>query len=500
MARGRSVRVERATTVPAVPFGRVFDANDAPVRAAGRFVLYWMIGARRTGWSFGLQRAVERSRELDRPLLVLEPLRAGYPFASDRLHRFVLDGMHDNAARFRAAGVAYHPYVEPSPGAGRGLLERLAADACLVVTDDVPFFFLPRMVRAAAGRLPVRLERVDGNGLLPLRRADRAYPTAHSFRALLQRQLPAQLAEFPLPDPLAVERPARRAPLPAEVRRRWPAADPALLAGRRGLDHLPLDHAVPPSPFRGGAVAGHAALHAFLERLDDYARDRNHPDRDATSNLSPYLHFGHLAPHEVFAAAMTREGWHDGQLGRPAGGARTGWWGVGPSLEAFLDQLVTWRELGLNRCLFDEAAARWESLPAWARATLAAHARDRRPQLYDPDALEQARTHDRLWNAAQTQLVREGRLHNYLRMLWGKKLLEWSPTPQDALATMLRLNDRWALDGRDANSISGITWVLGRYDRPWGPERPVFGTVRYMSSENTARKLRLREYLARYAP
>jgi deoxyribodipyrimidine photo-lyase len=161
---------------------------------------------------------------------------------------------------------------------------------------------------------------------------------------------------------------------------------------------------------------------------------------------------------------------------------------------------VTWRELGLNRCLFDEASARWESLPAWARATLAAHARDRRPRLYDPEMLEQARTHDRLWNAAQRQLVREGRMHNYLRMLWGKKILEWSPTPQDALATMLRLNDRWALDGRDANSIAGTTWVLGRYDRPWGPERPIFGTVRYMSSENTARKVRLREYLARYGP
>lgn len=499
MARGKPARNERATPA-AVPFGRIFDANDAPVRAAGRYVLYWMIGARRTEWNFGLQRAVERCRELERPLLVLEPLRVAHPFASERFHRFVLDGMRDQAAAFRAAGVAYHPYVEPEPGAGRGLLERLAADACLVVTDDVPFFFLPRMVRAAAARLPVRLEQVDGNGLLPLRRAERAYPTAHSFRALLQRELPTHFAEFPAADPLAGYDGPRRVALPAELRRRWPAVAPALLAGRSDLARLPLDHAVPPAPLAGGAVAGRAALRRFLARIDRYAEERNHPDRDATSGLSPYLHFGQLSPHEVFAALMIREGWHEGRLGRPAGGARVGWWGVGPSVEAFLDQLVTWRELGLNRCVFDQAAARWEALPAWARATLAAHARDRRPHRYSPEELEQARTHDRLWNAAQTQLVREGRLHNYLRMLWGKRLLEWSETPQDALATMLRLNDRWALDGRDANSIAGITWVLGRYDRPWGPERPIFGTVRYMSSENTARKLRLREYLARYAP
>jgi deoxyribodipyrimidine photo-lyase len=168
--------------------------------------------------------------------------------------------------------------------------------------------------------------------------------------------------------------------------------------------------------------------------------------------------------------------------------------------EAFLDELVTWRELGYNRCCLTDDYGRYESLPKWALETLAEHADDRREHLYTLDEFETAATHDELWNAAQRQLIREGRLHNYLRMLWGKKILEWSPSPQQALDVLIHLNNKYAVDGRDPNSYSGIFWVLGRYDRAWGPERAVFGKVRYMSSENTRRKLRLREYLERYGP
>jgi deoxyribodipyrimidine photo-lyase len=156
--------------------------------------------------------------------------------------------------------------------------------------------------------------------------------------------------------------------------------------------------------------------------------------------------------------------------------------------------------LGFNFCRHRDDFDLYDSLPDWAKTTLARHLRDRRQYLYSLDEFASGRTHDRLWNAAQRQLFVEGRLHNYMRMLWGKKILEWSPTPQDALEVMIELNNKYALDGRDPNSYSGIFWVLGRYDRPWGPERPIFGTVRYMSSENTARKLDVAPYLARYAP
>ncbi len=229
-----------------------------------------------------------------------------------------------------------------------------------------------------------------------------------------------------------------------------------------------------------------------------YDEARNHPDEDAGSGLSPFLHFGHLSAHEVLHRVLEREGWTPARLATSASGAKEGWWGASRSAEAFLDQLVTWRELGFNMCARRPDCDRFESLPPWALATLAKHERDPREHVYTLDQFAAGATGDRVWNAAQHELATEGRLHTYLRMLWGKKILEWTATPREALAVMIELNNRYALDGRDPNSYSGIFWVLGRYDRPWAPERPVFGVIRYMSSANTLRKLRVRKYLARH--
>jgi len=493
--------MDRAADIVTVPDIRVARRNAADVDPEGEFVLYWMIAYRRTRWNFALQRAAEWARELKKPLVVLEALRCDYPRASDRLHRFIIDGMVDNARRLAATAASYYPYIEPEPGAGKGLLEALAERACVVVTDDFPAFFLPRAVEAAADRLRVRLEQVDSVGLLPMRAADRVFATAHLFRRFLQQRLPDALGDTPESDPLSQTGIPALASLPEDVTCRWPPASEEVLKGRPSvLATLPIDHSVPVVERRGGPRAAEAALPRFVEdRLTRYGQDRNHPDEDATSRLSPYLHFGHLSSHEVFAEVMKTEGWSPAQLSPPANGRRRGWWGAGPSAEAFLDQLVTWRELGFNFCHRRDDYDRFESLPDWAQETLRAHAGDARPYVYSLAELETAATHDEVWNAAQRQLLREGRVHNYLRMLWGKKILEWTPGPREALAAMVHLNDRFALDGRDPNSYGGIFWCLGRYDRPWGPERPVFGKVRYMSSENTTRKLRVRSYVQRYS-
>jgi deoxyribodipyrimidine photo-lyase len=483
-----------------VPSIRVRAVGAAPVHANGAYVLYWMTAARRTTSSFALDRAVAWGRELGKPLVILEALRIGYRWASGRLHRFVLDGMVDNARRLSRGRALYYPYVEPARGAGRGLLETLAARAAVVVTDDFPCFFVPRMLEVAGRRLRVRLEAVDGNGLLPLRAADRVFTTAFAFRRFLQRTLPAHVGVTPAVDPLARAGLPPPSALPATTRRRWPPATLAMLESGPALARLPVDHAVTLTPTPGGSRAGQATLARFVaEGLPRYADERNEPEQDAASGLSPYLHFGHVSAHEVLAALARRQSWSASDVAPRVTGGRNGWWRMSAGAEAFLDELVTWRELGFNMCWHrPDDYDRYESLPPWARRTLAKHRRDRRPWVYGLDALEASQTHDALWNAAQRQLVREGRLHNYLRMLWGKKILEWSRTPEAALAAMIELNNKYALDGRDPNSYSGIFWVLGRYDRAWGPERPIFGTVRYMSSESTARKVRVRGYLARY--
>lgn len=483
-----------------VPNLRIRAVNDLPVRPDGEIVLYWMTAFRRTRWNFALDRAIHHARTLNRPLVVFEALRSGYRWASDRLHRFVLDGMRDNVARFARGPVRYYPYVEPSWGEGQGLLAALARNACVVVGDDYPAFMFPRMVAAAASQVPVRLELVDANGLLPMRAAPQVFPTAYALRRFLQRALPEHLVQMPAADPLQGLRLPPVPALPDDLRRRWPDAGPAELAATPAiLGGLPIDHSVPPVGYAGGERAGRERLRAFLrDQLAAYGERRNEPEADATSRLSPYLHFGHVSAHEVFAELARQEEWSPARLAPTGRGARSGWWRMSESAEAFLDQMVTWRELGFNLCWQRTDYDQYGSLPDWARRTLALHARDRREHVYSLDQFEAAATHDPLWNAAQRQLVREGRIHNYLRMLWGKKILQWTPDGETALGVMVELNNKYGVDGRDPNSYSGIFWVLGRYDRAWGPERPVFGTVRYMTSENTARKVRVREYLRTY--
>ena len=215
-------------------------------------------------------------------------------------------------------------------------------------------------------------------------------------------------------------------------------------------------------------------LRRFVERkLERYGEDHNHPDLDGSSRLSPYLHFGHVSAHDVFAAIMTHERWTTRRLGRSAGGAREGWWGVSPSAEMFLDQLLVWRELAFNGSAWTRGFAGYDTLPAWARARSRHHLGDPRPRRYSLEALDRAETHDEVWNAAQQELKTEGWFHGYMRMLWGKKILEWSEHPADALAVMEQLMNRYSLDGRDPVSVCELR--VGA----WPVRSPVARTPRF---------------------
>ena len=483
-----------------VPALRIHVANRQEIRSDRDFVLYWMTAFRRTRWNFALEHAVDHARRLRKPLVIFEPLRIRYRWASDRLHRFVIEGMRDNAAALADKPVTYFPYVEPEPGAGKPLLSSLAAHAAVVVTDDYPGFFLPRLIRAVRDTLPAALECVDSNGVIPLRAPERVFTVAHSYRRWMQHHVLDALTELPKVDPIGRTKLPRLSGLPESIARRWPAAELVELLDRGGIAKLRIDHTVPPTAGTpGGPAPAARRLEDFMaKRLDGYGELRNHPDEQATTGLSPYLHFGHLSSHELVSEILEHEAWTPARIGKPNGKSH-GFWNLRETSEALLDQVLCWRELGFNMCFrCPESYDRYESLPPWALRTLDEHRRDQRPAIYSCEQFERAQTHDELWNAAQRELVQTGTIHNYLRMLWGKKILHWSESPEQALEVMIELNNKYGLDGRDPNSYSGIFWVFGRYDRAWGPKRPVFGSVRYMTSDSARRKLRLKAYLERF--
>jgi len=241
-----------------------------------------------------------------------------------------------------------------------------------------------------------------------------------------------------------------------------------------------IDHAVPPSrSFRGGTAAARVRLAEFLRTgLARYADQRNDPNEpDATSRLSPWLHFGHISVQEVLLAARAA--------------------GPDPQYQKFLDETLTWRELAHNFCFHNPRHRTVDGIPAWAREQLAAHEADPRPALYADDELEHARTDSELWNAAQRAYLRDGFMHNYLRMLWGKAVLAWTPDAASCLRVLEHLNNKYALDGRDPNSYGGIMWTFGKFDRPFY-RRPIYGTVRYQSLKAAADKFDVPRYVARY--
>ena len=296
-----------------------------------------------------------------------------------------------------------------------------------------------------SGEVTARVELVDSNGLLPLRAAARTFPVAHAFRRFLQKSLPDHLLDLPRANPLAGARLPPLDTLPREITRCWPAATAGLLAGKpTHLAKLPINHHVQPVATAGGTAAARSVLKRFLrDRLPRYIVDRNRLHDEATSGLSPYLHFGHIAATDLRRGGHG-EGWSPARLADRATGKREGWSGMtaGQGLFGRVGDLAgNW----VQHVSRQEDYASYESLPAWAAATLARHARDAREYRYSLEEFESARTHDPVWNAAQRQLVQEGRVHNYLRMLWGKKILQWTASAQEALEVMIELNNKYAL-------------------------------------------------------
>ncbi|MBA4188915.1 MAG: deoxyribodipyrimidine photolyase [Planctomycetaceae bacterium] len=492
----------------------------------GKYVLYWAQMFRRLHSNHALDHALKLAVELGKPLVVYEGLKLDYPWASARHHTFMLHGMRDNAAAAKRLGVTYWPFVETPDQPARGLVRKLAAEACAVVTDDYPAYIVPAHNRAIAVKCDVPVILVDGNSLVPLSQLGATVSAAAHLRPRIHKQFAEAWKHRAVAEPTIPKAAKAKIDPPFTL---WDTTQD--IAGF--IASLHIDQCVAAVPgVEGGSVAGHAALHAFVTgKLHKYGEERNNPDapeRNAASGLSAFLRHGHLSIQEV-AEAVLGDDWTPAEINMGAKGKRDDFYCRDANVNGFLDEAITWRDVGyqwhftrnaelgtrnseqssatpssevrvpsFNFASFDfapgAATALDLTLSEWARATLRKHEADTRKHLYRLDEFEAADTHDPLWNAAQRELVATGRIHNYLRMLWGKKVLEWSKTPAEAYAVLEHLNNKYAIDGRDPNSYTGILWCFGLFDRPWAPERPVYGTVRYMTSENTAKKFKLAGY------
>lgn len=457
---------------------RTVDFNGKRYNPDGQFVLYWMQSTHRLTENWAFRAAVRTANRINRPLVIHQGLDPTYPYAADRHHTFILQGARDTAQHAQALGLHYHFVLRRKRNDDRRVVDRLAREAYVVITDHFPTAGVRERITRFADRVPCRVLAVDSVCTVPSGIFEKAEYAARTIRPKIGKLL--DHAMEPVADDIprvAVSNALQRTidellqctPLPIATMSDRDIAD--------AVATCEIDHCVRAVPMLGGSVAAEARLQDFLHSsLAGYAVQRNEAGNPAgTSTLSPYLHYGQIASARV--VRMARQ-------------AHT----AAASLDAFVQQVTTWRELSYNWCIRTPHFNAISALPTWIQRTMAEHINDPRPVLYDLPALEAGTTHDALWNAAQQQLVHTGLIHNYPRMLWGKTMLLWTPDYERARQWLFYLNDKYALDGRDANSVGGIMWCLGLWDRPWG-NKPIWGSIRPMVTARAKTKFDVRAYI-----
>jgi len=437
---------------------RIETLRSMPPRRGG-YVLYWMQASQRAECNHALEYAIRLASERDLPVVCGFGLTPGYPEATGRHYRFMLEGLRETQAALADRGI---PLVCRLGSPDEVALD-LAQPASILVTDRGYTRTQKQWRRTVAERAECPVIQVESDVIVPVGTvSDKEQYAARTIRPRIHALLPDYLT------PLH----------PTEPRREGPALETLdLLDVDAALRRLGLQDDAR-QVFHGGTSQAHALLSDFIShRLDRYDDLRNDPSLDYVSHMSPYLHFGQISPLTIALEVLAADS---------------------PGEEAFLEELIVRRELSMNFVEYNPGYDRFENLPDWTQATLSAHADDPREYVYAEEQLQWAQTHDPYWNAAQREMVLTGRMHNYMRMYWGKKILEWSRSPEEAFRTALRLNNKYELDGRDPNSFAGVAWCFGKHDRAW-PERKVFGKIRFMNDAGLRRKFDMPAYLEKVA-
>jgi deoxyribodipyrimidine photo-lyase len=450
---------------------RVHVRRAGPPRNGAKCVVYWMQRAMRIVDNPALDVAIQAANLLGLPVVVFFSVIPNYPNANLRHYHFLAQGLRDVAEDAAERGLGFVVRRHPDNSLEAFLEE---VEAALVIGDENPCREPERWRKVLAGRLKLPYWTIDADVVVPSAIFNRSYFLLHHFRPHLKAQLPKFLAAQ------SVVQPSN----PFKPRKTLPSFD---LAGDITAGFTKLDCTVGPvDTFTGGSHAALLRLRHFVDHdLACYETTRNHPEVQGTSRLSPYLHFGNISPLTIALAA--RKAVERGKASAVA-------------CEKFLDELIGWRELAVLFVRHSPNYDTWECAEPWARKTLIEHAGDPRSFRYTIEQLERAETHDDLWNAAQREMVHTGWMHNYMRMYWAKKILEWAPDPARAYDWAVTLNDRYELDGRDPNGYAGIAWaIVGKHDRPWF-DRPIFGVIRPMSGASIAKKIDAKAYIRQNVP
>ena len=443
---------------------RIRQLNDFPVDQDGKYVLYWMQQSQRAAHNPALEHAIECANQLDKPSLCAFGLHADYPDANLRHFAFMLEGLAETVSTLANRGVKFVGRFGSPPD----VAAKLADDAALIVCDRGYL----RHQRAWRNRLAAACDKavvqVEGDVVVPVETAsDKQEWAARTIRSKINKQRERFVRALEPGNP-------GKSSLPLHV-----TGDTDFRKASAVLGMLDVDDSVPRSSrFISGTTAAQNALTRFLRQdLDGYAKSRNDPSKPQASRLSPYLHFGQISPVEIAL-----------KVDRAASG-------TAEDKEAFLEELIVRRELAANFVTYCDDYDRYACLPDWATKTLGEHRDDERPVRYTRQQLEDADTHDSYWNAAMQEMLKTGYMHNYMRMYWGKKIIEWTNTPEYAYSTTLYLNNKYFLDGRDPNSYANVAWLFGLHDRAW-TERDVFGKVRYMNAAQLESKFDIDAYVA----
>ena len=433
---------------------RIQALNDKKVQA-GKYVLYWMQASQRAEDNYALEYAVQKANELKKPLLVAFGLMDDYPEANLRHYVFMLEGLKETQASLKRRKIK----MVVQRGSPDEVAAKLGKDAALVVTDRGYLTIQSEWREQVTEKLSCSLIQIEDNVVVPVDLVSnkREY-AARTIRPKINKHLMDFLVDLTT---TAVDKSSLNLSVESVD-----LSDPHNLA--KGLK---LEQAVPPASqfFMGGTTQAKTILRTFLDnKFSDYDKNRNQPQTDDVSHMSKYLHFGQVSP--VYVAQEIRH----------SSGSQA-------NIESYIEELVVRRELAMNFTNFTPNYDSYSCLPDWAKKTLEEHKDDAREYIYTRDELENAQTHDEYWNAAMNEMRYTGYMHNYMRMYWGKKILEWTNTPQYAFQTALYLNNKYFLDGRDANSFTGVAWCFGNHDRAW-TERAVFGKIRYMNANGLKRK------------